>query len=258
MAHNLLAGKKGLVLGVANKRSIAWAVSQAASDNGAELAFTYLNDKLKDKVAALAKDLPGSSPLYPCDVTRDEEIDALGESVRRDFGTLDFVIHSIAFADRKDLEGRFVDTSRQGYHLAQDVSSYSLTATARATAPLMESGGSIVTMTYLGAERAIKNYNVMGVAKAALEASVRYLASELGERQIRVNAVSAGPINTLAARGIAGFTDILDHVAQVAPLRRNVEVEEVANTTVFLASPLASGITGETVHVDGGFNMVGL
>lgn len=258
MSHNLLAGKKGVILGVANKRSIAWGIAQAASANGAQLAFTYPSDKLKGKVQALTKDLPQASPLYPCDVTKDEEIDALRASLREDFGNVDFLVHSIAFADRNDLEGSFSNTSRSGYHLAQDVSSYSLTAVSRAVAPLMENGGSIITMTYLGAERAVKNYNVMGVAKAALEASVRYLAAELGERQIRVNAVSAGPINTLAARGISGFTDILDHVAQLAPLRRNVEVDEVANTATFLLSSLASGITGETIYVDGGYNTVGV
>ena len=258
MSHNLLAGKKGVILGVANKRSIAWAIAQAASANGAELAFTYIGDKLKDKVAALASTLPNESPLYSCDVTKDEDIDALQKSLQDDFGQVDFLVHSVAFADRSDLEGSFSNTSRSGYHLAQDVSSYSLTAVSRAVVPLMEAGGSIISMTYLGAERAVKNYNVMGVAKAALEASVRYLAAELGERQIRVNALSAGPINTLAARGISGFTQILDHVADVAPLKRNVEVGEVANSAVFLLSPLSSGITGETLYVDCGYNIVGL
>ncbi len=258
MSHNLLEGKKGVILGVANKRSIAWGIAQAASANGAQLAFTYVGDKLKGKVENLAATLPQPSPLYPCDVTKDEDIEQLGRDLRENFGTLDFLVHSIAFADRNDLEGKFLDTSRAGYQLAQDVSSYSLTAVSRMAAPMMENGGSIVTMTYLGAARAVRNYNVMGVAKAALEASVRYLASELGERQIRVNAVSAGPINTLAARGISGFTEILDHVASVAPLRRNVEVDEVANTSVFLLSPLSSGITGETIYVDGGYNTVGI
>ena len=254
----LLAGKKGLILGVANKRSIAWAVAEAASNAGAQLGFTYLGDKLKSKVESLTSGLPGETPLYPLDVSKDEDLAALGDSLARDFGKLDFVVHSVAFADRADLEGRFVDTSRAGYQLAQDISSYSLTAVARTVLPLMEEGGSLVTMTYLGAERAVRNYNVMGVAKAALEASVRYLASDLGGQGIRVNAVSAGPINTLAARGIAGFTDILDHVAETAPLKRNVEVEEVANATLFLLSPLSTGVTGETLHVDCGYNVVAL
>jgi enoyl-[acyl-carrier protein] reductase I len=254
----MLEGRRGLIMGVANKRSIAWAIARAASDAGARLAFTYQGEKLGEKVAELAKTLPEASPLHPCDVTSDEELARLSESLRRDGGGLDFLVHSIAFADREDLERPFLETSRKGYHLAQDVSSYSLTAAARVAAPLMEKGGSIITLTYLGSERAVKNYNVMGVAKAALEASVRYLAVDLGPRQIRVNAVSAGPINTLAARGISGFTDILGWVAERAPLKRNVEVEEVANAAVFLLSPLSSGITGEVIYVDGGYHIVGV
>jgi enoyl-[acyl-carrier protein] reductase I len=258
MSTELLAGKKGVVCGVANKRSIAWSIAQRAAEAGAELAFTYQGEKIQSKVEQLAGSLSPSFPLFPCDVGSDDEIEALGQSLRSHFGTIDFMIHSIAFADRKDLEGRFVDTSREGYRLAQEISSYSLTALSRVVAPLMETGGSIVTMTYLGGERAVKNYNVMGVAKAALESSVRYLASELGERQIRVNAVSAGPINTLAARGISGFTDILEVVAEKAPLRRNVKPTEVADTAVFLVSPLSSGITGEIIYVDCGYHILGL
>jgi enoyl-[acyl-carrier protein] reductase I len=257
----LLEGKRGVILGVANKRSIAWAISKLASDAGAQLAFTYQGEKFKDKVEELVKGLPskGNGPLlYSCDVTSDEDLQRLGESVKRDLGTLDFLVHSLAFADRQDLEGTFLNTTRKGYQLAQDVSSYSLTALARMAAPLMERGGSLVTLTYLGSERAVKNYNIMGVAKAALEASVRYLAVDLGPRQIRVNALSAGPINTLAARGISGFTDILDVVAQRAPLKRNVEVEEVASAAVFLLSPFSSGITGEVLYVDCGYNIVGI
>jgi enoyl-[acyl-carrier protein] reductase I len=254
----LLAGKKGIICGVANKRSIAWDIAQRAAAEGAELAFTYQGDKLKGKVENLAKTLADDSLLIPLDVTSDDDVTSLGESLREHFGTIDFLVHSIAFADKADLEGRFLDTSREGYRLAQEISSYSLTALARAVTPLMETGGSILTMTYLGGERAVKNYNVMGVAKAALESSVRYLASELGEKKIRVNAVSAGPVNTLAARGIAGFTDILDVVAEKAPLRRNVELEEVAGAAVFFLSPLSTGVTGEVLYVDCGYNILGL
>jgi enoyl-[acyl-carrier protein] reductase I len=254
----LLAGKKGIICGVANKRSIAWAIAQRAAAEGAELAFTYQGDKLKGKVENLAKTLADDSLLIPLDVTSDDDVTGLGESLREHFGTIDFLVHSIAFADKADLEGRFLDTSREGYRLAQEISSYSLTALTRAVTPLMETGGSILTMTYLGGERAVKNYNVMGVAKAALESSVRYLASELGEKQIRVNAVSAGPVNTLAARGIAGFTDILDVVAEKAPLRRNVELEEIAGAAVFFLSPLSTGVTGEVLYVDCGYNILGL
>ncbi len=258
MTTRMLEGKKGIILGVANKRSIAWAIAKGASDAGATIAFTYQGEKLKEKVEELVKTLPGTSPVYPCDVTSDDDLARVQTSLRSDLGGLDFLVHSIAFADRQDLEGTFLDTSRKGYLLAQDVSSYSLTALSRMAAPLMTQGGSIITLTYLGSERAVKNYNVMGVAKAALEASVRYLAVDLGARQIRVNALSAGPVNTLAARGISGFTEILDVVAQKAPLQRNVEIEEVANAAVFLLSPLSSGITGEVIYVDCGYNIVGI
>jgi len=258
MQPRLLEGKKGVILGVANKRSIAWAIAKAASEAGATIAFTYQGERLKEKVEELVKTLPGSSPLYSCDVTLDDDLARLKEGLQRDLGGLDFLVHSIAFADRQDLEGTFLDTSRKGYLLAQEVSSYSLTSLSRMAAPLMTNGGSIITLTYLGSERAVKNYNVMGVAKAALEASVRYLAVDLGPRQIRVNAVSAGPINTLAARGVSGFVDILDHVAEKSCLKRNVEVEEVANAAVFLLSPLSTGITGEVLYVDCGYNIVGI
>ena len=257
-ATNLLQGKKGVILGVANKRSIAWAISKGMSEAGAELAFTYQNDKLKGRVEDLVETLPGECPLYPCDVTNNDQIAALGEGLGKDFGSIDFVVHCLAFAAREDLERGFSETSRAGYLLAQEVSSYSLTAVSRMAVPLMKEGGSIQTLTYLGSERAVKNYNVMGVAKAALESSVRYLAADLGEKGIRVNAVSAGPINTLAARGISGFTDILGQVAERAPLKRNVEIEEVAGASVFLASDLSSGITGEVIYVDCGYNIVGL
>ncbi len=258
MSKLLMAGKKGIVLGVANKRSIAWAIAKACSEAGAEVAFTYQGEKLKPRVEELVKTLPGDPPLYECDVTNDEDIASVGASLAKDFGTIDFLVHSLAFADKADLEGNFVDTSRRGYLMAQEISSYSLTALARMAAPLMETGGSIVTMTYLGGERVVRNYNVMGVAKAALESSVGYLAAGLGERAIRVNAVSAGPLNTLAARGVAGFTTILKDVADKAPLRRNVELEEVANAGLFLLSDMSSGITGEVLYVDCGYNILGM
>jgi len=258
MSHRLLEGKRGVILGVSNKRSIAWGIAKAASDAGAQLGFTYQSERLREGVAELVSTLPGPCPLYPCDVLSDEAIDALQASLKRDLGTLDFLVHSLAFAERADLEGSFLNTSRKGYHVAQDVSSYSLTALARRVAPLMERGGSIITLSYLGSERAVRNYNVMGVAKAALEASVRYLAVDLGPKQIRVNALSAGPINTIAARGIAGFNEILDLVPKRAPLQRNVELEEVASAAIFLLSDLSTGITGEVIYVDCGFNIVGL
>ena len=258
MVANLLAGKKGVVLGVANKFSIAWGITRALSDAGATLGFTYQGEKLERRVRELVDTLPGESPLYDCDVTRDEDISALGEGLQRDFGKLDFLVHCIAFADKNDLERPFVETSREGYLLAQNISAYSLTAVSRMAAPLMESGGSIQTLTYLGSDRAVKNYNVMGVAKAALESSVRYLAADLGPQGIRVNAISAGPINTLAARGISGFKDMLEHAAQTAPLRRNVTPEEVGGTALYLASDLSTGVTGEVIYVDCGYSIVGL
>jgi len=249
----LLEGKKGLILGVANKRSIAWGIAKACAREGAQLALTYQGERLKENVDELSKELR-EPKLYPCDVAKDEDIAALAASVKADFGTLDFVIHSVAFAQREELTGEFVNTSREGYRVAQDISSYSLTAVARATAPLMEAGGSIVTLSYLGGERVVPHYNVMGVAKAALEMSVRYLASDLGPKGIRVNAISAGPIKTLAAAGIGGFSKILNFVEKNAPLRRNVTIDEVGNATAFLLSDLASGITGEVMYVDAGFN----
>jgi len=257
-ATNLLEGKKGIVLGVANKRSIAWAISRACSQAGAQLAFTYQGEKVRGKVEDLVQGLPGESPLYACDVTKKGEVRSVFQDLRERFGQLDFVVHSLAFAQREDLEGDYINTSRDGYLLAQEISSYSLTEVAREAAPLMEGGGSVITMSYLGGERAVPGYNVMGVAKAALEASVRYLACDLGKIGVRVNALSAGPVNTLAARGISGFGKILDVVAEKAPMRRNVEIDEVANAALFLLSPLSSGITGEIVHVDCGFHALGL
>ena len=255
---NLLKGKKGLVCGVANKRSIAWGIAQALSDHGCQLAFTYQGDRLKENVADLAATLPSQSPLYPCDVNDDAQIKAAFEGLAKDFGKLDYLVHCIAFAKKEDISGRMVETSRDGFKLAQEISAFSLIALAKAAEPLMEKeGGSIVALTYLGSEKVITNYNVMGTAKAALESSIRYLAADMGRKNIRVNGVSAGPVNTLAARGIAGFTDMLANHAKKSPLGRNVEIEEVANAAFFLLSPLGSGITGEVIYVDCGYRIMG-
>lgn len=255
----LLEGKTGIVFGVANKRSIAWAIAQALSREGMRLAFTYQGERLKESVEALATTLP-DSVILPCDVTSDAEIEAVYKSVDEQFGRLDALVHSVAFAPREDLEGDFVNTSREGFKLAHDISAFSLVALTKAALPLMEKtgNGSVLALTYYGAEKAVEGYNVMGVAKASLEATVRYLAANLGPRGVRVNAISAGPVNTLAARGIKGFTTMLKHHAEKAPLRRNVELEEVGNAGLFLVSPMASGITGEIMFVDCGYNVVGL
>jgi enoyl-[acyl-carrier protein] reductase I len=253
-----LEGKTGVVLGVANKRSIAWACAKALSEQGMRLAFTYLGERMKDGVTALAAELPDSVVL-PCDVTQPEDIDAAFDGIREAFGHLDTIMHGVAFAKREELKGDFYHTSREGYMIAHEVSAYSLTAVARRALPLMEGrAGSIVTLTYIGSERVIENYNVMGIAKAALEASVRYLAHDLGPRGIRVNAISAGPIRTLSAAGIAGFSEILDHIASRAPLRRNITADEVGAACAFLAGPMSSGITGTTLYVDAGYNIMGI
>src|SRR6184192_4017865 len=246
----MLDGKTGVIFGVANKRSIAWAIAQALSREGMRLAFTYQGERLKESVEALASTLPGSE-ILPCDVTNDLEIDNVISHIGEDFGQLDCLVHSVAFAPREDLENEFVKTSREGFKMAQDISAYSLVVLTRAALPLMEKagGGSVIAMTYYGAEKVVEGYNVMGVAKASLEASIRYLAANLGPRNVRVNAISAGPVNTLAARGIRGFTGMLKHHAERAPLRRNVELEEIGNAALFLASPMSSGITGEVLFV---------
>ena len=254
MLHN----KQGIIFGVANKRSIAWATAQALHQAGARLAFTYQGDRLKDNVAGLANAEMPDSPLLSCDVTKQEEVDETFKRLATEFGRLDFLIHSIAFAPREALEGQYLKTDRDAFLTALEISAYSLTQLARAAAPLMTDGGSIVTMTFHGADKVYQGYNVMGVAKAALESSVRYLAADLGPRNIRVNAISAGPIQTLSARGVAGLSTILKHHAERAPLHRNVEPREVGNTALFLCSPLSSGITGETIHVDCGYNIAGL
>lgn len=255
---DLLKGKKGLVLGVANKRSIAWGIAQALANHGAELAFTYQGERLKDGVQSLTSTLEKESPLYSCDVTRDEDIQRVFGQIGKDFGSLQFLVHCIAFAKKEELAGRLVDTSREGFHMAVDISTYSLIAVTKAAEPLLEKeGGSVVALTYLGADRVIPNYNVMGVAKAGLESSVRYLAADLGPKNIRVNGVSAGPVNTVAARGISGFTTMLEGHRSRSPLGRNVELEEVANASLFLLSPLGSGITGEVIYVDCGYRIMG-
>lgn len=253
----LLEGKKGLILGVANHRSIAWGIAQAAANAGAQLALTYQGERVEENVRKLAATL--ESPLVlGCDVTQDEEIERLFSEVERSLGRLDFLVHSIAFAPKEALEGEFVATSREAYRIAQDVSAYSLVGLVRAARPLMKEGGSVVALTYYGSEKVVPRYNVMGVAKAALEASVRYLASDLGPDNIRVNAVSAGPVNTLAARGISGFTQMLKAHAEKAPLKRNVELEEVASAALFLLSGMSSGITGEVLYVDCGYHIMGM
>jgi enoyl-[acyl-carrier protein] reductase I len=253
----LLSGKNILIMGVANDRSIAWAIAQSLASQGATIAFTYENERVEERVRKLADTLPNTIVL-PCNVTVDAEIDTLAATVKERFGVLHGLVHSIAFAKTEELEGFFVDTSRDGFALAQDISAYSLVAVAQRLYPLMTEGGSIMTMTYLGAERAMKNYNVMGVAKAALEASVRYLANDLGQFNVRVNAISAGPIRTLAAKGIKDFNSILRSVEEKAPLRRTTEVAEVGDTALFLMSHLSRGITGEIIYVDNGYHIVGV
>jgi enoyl-[acyl-carrier protein] reductase I len=252
----LLEGKTALVLGIANKWSLAYAIAQAFHREGAKLLLTYQGERLKKTVEELGAEL-GATKIFDCDVTKDDDLARLTETLRAE-GRLDAVVHSIAFANREDLAHPFVETSRAGYLLAQDVSAYSLVAVARATAPLMTAGGSMMTLSYLGANRVVPNYNVMGVAKAALEASVRYLASDLGPSNIRVNAISAGPVKTASARGIKDFSTVLDHVAAHAPLRRNCDPAEVADTAVFLASDLGRGVTGNLLYVDAGYQIMGL
>jgi enoyl-[acyl-carrier protein] reductase I len=251
-----LEGRTVAVFGVANKRSIAWGIAQQMQQAGAQLAITYQNERLKQEADDLIAALPNSK-AFQCDVSRDEEISQLFEQLKSQYGKLDALVHSVAFAPAEELKGEFVDTSREGFRIAHDISVYSLIALARAVRPLMTDGGSIITMTYYGAEKVVPKYNVMGVAKAALEASVRYLAYDLGKNKIRVNAISAGPIKTLAARGISGFGEMLKTQAERAPLQRNVDVKEVAETAVFLASDAGSGITGETIYVDCGYNIMG-
>src|SRR5712671_4375235 len=253
----MLKNKQGIIFGVANKRSIAWATAQALHSAGARLAFAYQGDRLKENVEGLTKAEMPDSPLVSCDVTKQDEVDEAFKRLSTEFGRLDFLIHSIAFAPREALEGEYLKTDREAFLTALEISAYSLTQLARAAAPLMAEGGSIVTMSFHGAEKVYQGYNVMGVAKAALESSVRYLAADLGPSNIRVNAISAGPIQTLSARGVSGLSTMLE-AASIAPLRRNTEPAEVADTAVFLASDLARGVTGNVVYVDAGFHIMGL
>lgn len=254
----LLENKLGIVFGVANKRSIAWAIAQAWHREGAKLAFTYQGERLKENVEELAGTFGADTLLVPCDVTKDDEVAKVFAEVSQKFGKLHLLLHSVAFAPREALEGEFINTSREAFRVAHDVSAYSLVALARGAAPLMTDGGSIVAMSYYGAEKVVPHYNVMGVAKASLEASARYLAYDLGPKKIRVNCISAGAVNTLAARGIAGFTDMLKHYEAHAPLKRNVTTEELGKTGAFLASDGAAAITGQTIYVDCGYQIMGM
>jgi enoyl-[acyl-carrier protein] reductase I len=254
---NLLEGKTALILGIANKWSLAYAIAQAFWREGATLALTYLGDRQKIAIEEMAAGMPVAG-IWPCDVTKDEDLIALTESLRALGRPLDAVVHSLAFANREDLSHPFVETSRAGFLLAQEVSAFSIVAVARATAPAMTNGGALMTLTYLGSTRVVPNYNAMGAAKASLEASVRYLASDLGPQRIRVNAISAGPVKTASARAIKDFSTILEYVATRAPLRRNTDPAEVADTAVFLASDLGRGVTGNTIFVDAGIQIMGL
>ena len=254
-----LAGKRALIVGVANERSIAWGIAQAMHREGAELAFTYGGEKLRERVEPLAASV-GSTRVMPLDVTSDEQIEAVFAALARDWGHFDILVHAVAFVPREALAGGYTaSTSREAFAIAHDVSSYSLTALARGAAPLMQGrAGAILTLSYLGAVRAIPSYNVMGLAKASLEANVRFLAADLGPQGIRVNGISAGPIKTLASAGVAGLRKMLARVAQISPIRRNVTQEDVGNTAAFLCSDLSAGITGEIIYVDGGFSTIGM
>ena len=254
-----MAGKRALIVGLASNRSIAWGIAQAFRREGAELALTYQNEKLKPRVEKMAAEL-GSSMTYPLDVASDAEIDALMESIGNEWDGIDVLVHSVGFAPRDQLDGTFIESvTREGFQIAHDISSYSLAGLAKAALPLMQDRNSaILTLSYLGAVRAVPNYNVMGLAKASLEANVRFLAADLGPRGIRVNAISAGAIKTLAAAGIAGFRKMLSHMEEVSPIRRNVTADDVGNAAAFLCSDLAAGIAGEILYVDGGYNTIGM
>ncbi len=253
----LMAGKRGLIMGVANERSIAWGIAAAAHKHGAELAFTYQGDALEKRVRPLAESV-GSEVVLPCDVTDDASVDAVFAALEKKWGSLDFLVHAIAYSDKEELKGKYLNTSRDNFVRSLDISCYSFTAISQRAVPLMKNGGSLLTLTYYGAERVMPHYNVMGVAKAALEASVRYLAADLGEQNIRVNAISAGPIKTLAASGIGDFRYILKWNEFNSPLRRNVSIDQVGGAALYLLSDLSSGVTGEVHHVDSGYHVVGM
>ena len=258
MSKGILEGKTGVVFGVANKRSIAWAIAKAWEEAGANLIFNYQGERVKENVEELVSDFGADVPVYPCDVAKDEEIAAFFDKVKGHTNKLDLLLHSVAFAPKEALEGDFVSTSRAAFSSALDISAYSLVALSRAAAPMMTDGGSVVAMSYLGSVKVVPHYNVMGVAKAALESSTRYLAYDLGAHKIRVNCISAGPVQTLAARGIAGFSSMMKHYEEHAPLKRSCETSELGATGVFLASDGAASITGQVLYVDGGYEIMGM
>ncbi len=253
----LLAGKKALIFGLANNRSIAYGIAKSFKEHGAKMAFSWAGEAIKKRVEPLSEELGGEF-TFPCDVTSDEQIATAAATVKKNWGNFDILVHAVAFADKNDLTGRFIDTTRAGYAMALDISAYSLPALCKAFEPMLNDNGSVMTLTYYGADKWIANYNVMGVAKAALQAGVRYLAYDLGVRGIRVNAISAGPIKTLASSGISGFSHILNHIEKHTPLKKNVTIDEVGNTALFLASDLSSGVSGETLFVDAGYNISGI
>ncbi len=257
MTSNLMQGKKGLIMGLANEKSIAWGIAKALSDAGAEMAFSYMGEAFKKRVEPMADKL-GVSQLFDCDVSDPDSVDACFDAIEKEWGQIDFLVHAIGFSDKNELRGRYVDTSRDNFLMTMDISCYSFTSVAQRAEKLMKDGGSMLTLTYYGAEQVMPHYNVMGVAKAALEASVKYLAEDLGKDGIRVNAISAGPIKTLAASGIGDFRYILKWNEYNSPLRRNVSIDEVGNSALYLLSDLGSGVTGENLHVDAGYHVVGM
>ena len=253
----ILKDKKAAIFGVANNKSIAYGISKSFKDNGARLAFSYVGEAIQKRVEPISQELGGNF-IFPCDVSSDESIAEAAAIVKKEWGSLDVLVHSVAFAQREDLQGRFIDTSRDGFRIALDISAYSLVALCKAFEDMLNPGASVITMTYYGSTKVITNYNVMGVAKAALDCSMRYLSTELGPKNIRINAISAGPIRTLAASAVSGMRDMLSELAERVPLRRNVSIEDVGGLATFLASDLSSGVTGDTIFVDAGYNIMGV